>query len=544
MADLNYLWEKYYTRTVTKTRYKTVKKLEFISTQDIDNGGDSFRLWDSYYFNSNTGELRVAGGQFWQGWYEGRKTGYEVIGNRLITYKPYGTGSRRDQLFITKTTRELQSETIPEDYTVKEKGTFLSNITSSNRSAYPDDGIIGNYWYVYKGIDNQAPTISGSNLDLGSKVDDFEIEYVVTDADGDSCTVDILVDNIKKVSSKSVSLGIKNTYSVNLNDFTLGRHTVKIVAKDSKGASSERIYTFSKSNTAPEIDGENEDLGGKSTAFTIDYRVTDRNNDDISVVVTLDDLEISNVTSAQNKDLSVTITDEQLQTFEIGSTHTITIKADDGKGGVAYRRYTFTKVNRPPIISGSDTNLGDKKETFKVDYTLTDTEKDQIYCKVYLDNRVVIEDLEVVDSNAYSYTIPQQDFIELTYGEHKLIIEAWDNKNVDNKQYRVYTFKRVSNGLEVEIKINEFTVQPKKVIGVPHGVFAEDSILKVYACNNYLDEEPTWEEITTESKAARAFAFTNSTKTSDKWAIGLKIIIENGPSEVSSVLRGTKGGYE
>lgn len=393
-------------------------------------------------------------------------------------------------------------------------------------------------------IDNNPPTISGNDLDLGSKTDDFSIEYLVSDSDNDACTIDIFVDNVKKISSQGVSLNTKYNYQVKMGDFTLGRHTIRITATDSKGASATRTYTFTKSNTAPIISGSDRDLGGKSTAFTENYRVSDKNNDVVAVTITLDDLEIANLSSAQDKDLSFTITDSQLLAMEIGSTHTVTIKADDGKGGVAYRRYTFTKINRPPIISGADANLGQKKTEFTQSFSFTDVEKDKIYCRVYLDGRKVYENLEVVDSKTYSYRIPHEEFIQLRYGKHEIKIEAWDDYSMDKKEYRVYSFERISNGLEVEVKINEFTVQPKKIIAVPHGIFASDAIMKVYACNNYMDSSPTWEDISAESKAARAHTFTNTSKSNSKWSIGIKVIVENGKSGVGSVLRGIKGGYE
>ncbi|CDZ74883.1 Hypothetical protein ING2D1G_0724 [Peptoniphilus sp. ING2-D1G] len=424
------------------------------------------------------------------------------------------------------------------------QGSYIGTVTSTNRNAYPDNNYSGSYWYVYEGIDNQAPVISGSDLDLGSKVEDFNIEYIVQDADGNPCTVDITVDTVKKVSAKSVTLGAKYTYPISINEFTLGKHTVVITAKDSNNATSTRTYNFTKSNTAPVISGTDEDLGGKSTAFTQNYKVTDSNNDDVSVVITLDDTEIATVTSAQNKDLSVTITDVQLNSMEIGSVHTITIKADDGKGGVAYRRYIFTKINRPPIISGTNTDLGDKKEPFTIEYSVTDIEKDKVYLKIYLDGVEVFENSAVEDGSNYTYTIPVVDFLKLRYEQHEIKIEAWDDFSVDNKQVRTYTFERVSAGLEVEIKINEFDIQPKKIIAVPHGIFASDADMKVFACNNYNDTTPTWEDMTDSSKAARAYAFTNTTKTASKWAIGIKVIVENGTSAVSSVLRGFKGGYE
>lgn len=426
------------------------------------------------------------------------------------------------------------------------KGDYLERVQSPNRYAYPDNGPQGDFWYVYEyaKTDNNPPTISGNNLDLGSKTDDFNIEYIVSDADYDACTVDIYVDGVKKISGQSVSLNTKNSYEIKMGDFTLGKHNIRITASDSKGANATRTYTFTKSNTAPTISGSDKDLGGRSTAFTENYRVSDKNNDDVAVTITLDDLEIGNLSSAQDKDLSFTITDSQLLAMEIGSTHAVTIKADDGKGGVAYRRYTFTKINRPPIISGADADLGQVRTEFTREFSFTDVEKDKIHCRVYLDGRKVYENLKVIGGRRYQYRIPHEEFIQLRYGKHEIKIEAWDDYSVDRKVYRVYTFERVPNGLEVEAKINEFTVQPKKIIAVPHGVFASDAIMKVYACNNYLDPSPTWEDISAESKAARAHVFTNTVKIQDKWSIGIKVIVENGQSGVSSVLRGIKGGYE
>ena len=438
-------------------------------------------------------------------------------------------------------TEDIYKDAEVEYYT---RGAYISKVTSANRGAYPDNDYSGSYWYVYQGIDNQAPSISGSNLDLGSKQDDFDIEYTVSDPDKNPCTVDIIVDTVKKISSKSVVLNTKYTYPVKIDDFSLGKHTITITAKDSNGATTSRKYTFTKSNTAPVISGSDKDLGEKSTAFTEEYSVTDKNNDDVDVTVTLDDLEISNISSAQNKSLSFTISNEQLLKFEIGSSHTITIKADDGKGGVAYRRYTFIKANRPPIISDTDKDLGQKKESFSIDYSLSDVEKDKIYTKIYLDGKQVFENLEVVDGKSYQYAIEEDVFLSLNYGKHEIRIEAWDDNSVDNKQVRIYTFERVQNGLVVDIKINEFDIQPKKIIAVPHGIFASDATISVFACNNYNDTSPKWESITESSKAARAYSFTNTTKTASKWAIGVKIVVRNGKSGVSSVLRGVKGGYE
>lgn len=538
-------WKGYLPDLETNQWQEMVRKLSGASSEiTVPLKQSSVTYYPDIRLDKKMGYVGV-GTPITRGYGENPVPGYYVVsglsGNNTIV----GTS------YIKIESDEIQTDEYGKFYPATRKSFsrywYPSTVTSNNRNEYPDMGYYkwsDSDFCIYAGIENQKPQISGSDLDLGSKQDDFEIEYVITHEDKNPCTVDIIVDTVKKISSKSVVLNTKYTYPVKIDDFSLGRHTITITAKDSNGATSSRKYTFTKSNTAPIISGSDTDLGEKSTAFTEEYSVTDKNNDSVDITVTLDDLEISNISSAQNKTLSFTITNEQLLGFEIGSRHTVTIKADDGKGGVAYRRYTFIKANRPPIISDTDKDLGQKKESFDLKYSFTDVEKDKIYSRVYLDEKMVVEDLEVVDSKEYTYKIPTIDFLQLRYGKHEIKIEAWDDYSVDNKQVRVYTFERISNGLEVEIKVNEFDIQPKKIIAVPHGIFASDADMKVFACNNYNDTTPTWEDMTDSSKAARAYAFTNTTKTASKWAIGIKIIVENGTSAVSSVLRGVKGGYE
>ena len=427
---------------------------------------------------------------------------------------------------------------------IPKQGDYLG-LVQGRDGEYPQNGEKDGYWYVYDKALNKAPYISGSNLDLGSKDADFTIDYVVFDPDGDVVTVDVLVDGIAKIKGKRTALGVNQKYQIKIDDFNLGDHKVEIRARDSKGMKAiPRIYYFTKSNTAPMISGKDEHLGDKSTGFSVSYRVEDKDKDPVSVRISLDDVEMASISDAQGKDLRFTLEDSKVRGLEIGKTYTITIKADDGKGGVAYRRYTFTKVNTPPIISGVDSDLGQTRDPVTIKFSVSDVEKDKIYFKLLLDDKEVMSQEGAEDGKQYTYTIDHDRFIRIPYGVHELIIYAWDDLNVDNKSIRKYSFERVPGGLDVEMKLGEYTTKPKKIVAVPHGEFNEPKIYQVLACNNYLDKEPTWEDITNMSKIARAYTFTNTTKTAAKWSIAVRVIIENGDADISSILRGAKGGIE
>ena len=428
--------------------------------------------------------------------------------------------------------------------TTPKQGSYVG-LVQGQEGEFPQNGQKDGFWYVYDKALNASPEISGSDLDLGSKDSDFTIDYVISDSDGDVVTVDILVDDVVKVEGKSVPLGVNQKYLVSLEEFSLGDHKVEIRARDSKGAEApSRTYYFSKANIAPKISGTDSDLGSKSTGFTISYRVEDKDKDTVSVRISLDDKEMSSISDAQGKDLRFTLDDSKVRELEIGKTYTITIKADDGKGGVAYRRYSFTKVNTPPIISGVDKDLGKVKVPQTIKFSVSDVEKDKIYFSLLLDGREVMSQEGAEDSKEYSYKIDHDTFIRLAYGKHELKLLAWDDENIDKKAIRKFSFERISGGLDVEFKLAEYDTQPKKIVAVPHGDFIDTKTFQVLACNNYLDAKPTWEDITNMSKIARAFSFTNTTKTAGKWALGVRVIIENGQADISSVLRGIKGGIE
>ena len=438
------------------------------------------------------------------------------------------------------------------DKKIPKQGSYVG-LVQGGEGEYPQNGQKDGIWYVYDKALNKAPSISGSDLDLGAKTEDFDIEYFVSDPDGDEVKVSLAVDGTKKFTDKPTPLGIKQRFGIELDKYELGSHKVEIMAVDSKGARADtRTFFFNKTNSAPSISGKYEDLGNKSTAFTIAYRVEDRDSDSVRISVSLDDREMATIADGQGKDLLFTLDSEKMKELVIGKSYTITIKADDGKGGIAFRRYRFTKANTPPIISGVDTDLGKVKEPFTIKFSVSDVERDE--CEVYieLDEEVLVftDDLNedkadnVVDGREYSYTIDHNTFISLPYGKHELVIEAYEAENNGNNSFRKYSFERVPGGLDVEVKLGVYDSQPKKIVAVPHGQFIDAKVFQVLACNNYLDDKPTWEDITNMSKIARAFSFTNSKKTAGKWALGVRVIIENGQADVSSVLRGIKGGIE
>ena len=105
---------------------------------------------------------------------------------------------------------------------------------------------------------NTAPVITcdtPSGSDLGTKSSGFTVNYSVDDADGDDVTVTEKMDSTTKRSYEA-TLEATNQFQVTGTYFQQllnGQHTMKMVAQDAGGKSSEYSLTFTKSVTACSI---------------------------------------------------------------------------------------------------------------------------------------------------------------------------------------------------------------------------------------------------------------------------------------------------
>ncbi|ARD47560.1 DUF6273 domain-containing protein [Sporosarcina sp. P33] len=102
-------------------------------------------------------------------------------------------------------------------------------------------------------------------------------------------------------------------------------------------------------NQAPNITGPNTTLGNKTAPFSVDYQVSDPENDAVSIVEKLNGTTIkteTNVTQGVNR--TITLTSEQWATLPLNETSSITIEATESKGAKSTRMITFVKVNAAP----------------------------------------------------------------------------------------------------------------------------------------------------------------------------------------------------
>lgn len=325
------------------------------------------------------------------------------------------------------------------------KGTKIDTVTSTNRNAYPNDGAKENYWYVYEGIANQEPTISG----------------------------------------------------------------------------------------------QDEDWGGYKQAFKRYYSVDDGDSDQqLNVVVTLNGVTIATVNNATRKtDYPIDIDDSKFNALTLNEQNTVEITVTDSSGATAVRRYTFKRINTAPVVTMINAHYGEQNKPFTINFEAADPDGDEITAKLFIDD-VQIKDLGTIKGKQ-SVTIPKIDFAKIPNGEHKIRVEAKDSYNAVGAGYADFSKNLTYAWYRLKKELSE---QPSAVIVNPLAELAPGAKMTIKVCSNVMDAQPTWETVP-EELYGQKYNFRNTSKTGDKWGVGVEIRIDKEKSTEESYLYGFVGAY-
>lgn len=329
------------------------------------------------------------------------------------------------------------------------KGSRLDTVTSTNRNAYPNDGESGGFWYVYEGIANQTPTISGKDEDLGNFKAPFKKVFSVDDPD---------------------------------------------------------------------------------------------NNETLNVTVKLNSATIRTINNAtKGESYEIDIDKAKFDELELNKSNTIEITVSDSNGASAIRRYTFKKVNSNPVVTVTNSNLGEQNKPFNFSFKAADPDGDDITVKVYVDD-VQLQDLgKVTPNQSKTVSIGKLDYAKLLNGEHRIKIEATDSFGAKGTGYITFT-KKVNHCWYKLTK--EVDAQPTAIVVNPLTELAKGAKMTVKVSLNAKDKNPTW-EVLPEELIGQKYNFKTKTKTADKWCIGVDIRIDRAdtPEGMESYFYGFVGAY-
>ena len=297
-------------------------------------------------------------------------------------------------------------------------------------------------------------------------------------------------------------------------------------------------------NQPPTINGSDENLGNKTTSFSIDYTVSDEDSgQELTVKEKLNGSIIRTLQNpTQGTTLTCSITDELFASLSMNTTNTIEIEVTDGQA-TTYRRYTFVKTNSAPLINYTgQSDLGQLTSKPTINYSVSDNEKDTITVTEKLNGEVIRQFTATSNTN---YTITITDEFWLTCGKNTNTIEIAASDVNGGTSYKYITFTRQVNKVQITTKNPiETDVAATKIMVSPD--WSKTGCTgKVEVCNNGFDASPTWEDMTTMAALNRPHVFTNKTKTAAKWGIKIRLTLtKNEGYEGEVAIYGFGGAFE
>ena len=348
---LRYVWEKWNTTTDLGVDTPTVwgvgcdsTGLFSVSNQyTIDYWQISLKnptkinlvLGDTYTVNEDIWLLNS------QGTSEGEYLWVYFISNDTIISHELNERNE-DFLYFSKVAVEYKA--------VRVKGnTSYGNISSSSSGAYPENSYSGSYWYVSKGSDTIDPvSVSYSSSIQGGQTVEITINPSIGNVYGG--TIKYKVEY--QLNGGSWKVANSGTTSKNLSILVpAGTQTfrARATASDNMGFTSTTAVTGATvsvvNNAAPVINCGTSSLGEIAEPLSVTYSVSDEDGDTMTITEKIDGTTIRSYSAPSGSSGEQTFNPSAAQWLTtLNGSHTATITADDGKGGVTTHSISFTRA--------------------------------------------------------------------------------------------------------------------------------------------------------------------------------------------------------
>ena len=379
-------WDRFITREEVITGLPAPVSSDLDSTQNAtDLNSTHNQFWNWYYVYSWCQETYSGNSSFRadRGYNSARYWGYNIATNQsanlgfrpvlevlntdpLISDSDRDLGDKNSNFTITYTVDDSDSGdvlTATESIDGQTTKSFAPTRNSVNTITVPVDELsLGSHTVKVVVTDGQggtatrtwtftrtnaAPTISGTDTNLGDKNLGFTYQYTVDDADGDTLTVvealndETLrtINNAPRGEALNVTITGEKLYSLSLNSV----NTITITVTDGKGGTAYRRLTFKRTNSAPAISGTDTDLGLKTGSFAENYTITDVEGDNVVVTEFVDDDEIRSYQATLGEEATIELTREKWLTLTNG-THQLRVEAVDGNFATSVRVWNFSKA--------------------------------------------------------------------------------------------------------------------------------------------------------------------------------------------------------
>ena len=222
------------------------------------------------------------------------------------------------------------------------------------------------------------------------------------------------------------------------------------------------------------------------------------------------------------------------------------VRAKDSYGN--YSAYTTSGNiavihNQPPVISGSNADLGIKRADFTYQYSVADPDGDTVNVVEKIDGKTIATKNAITLGATQTLSVSGNTFTALTNAKHTITITATDSAG--NSAVRTLTFTKSIAGFVITLSAPlEADSQPTRAnIKVTRDIPAGGTF-KVEATNNPFDASPVWEDCTNAVVQGVAHVFTNKINTAARYGMNIRVTVQRGDALTACWVSGIGGNFE
>lgn len=222
------------------------------------------------------------------------------------------------------------------------------------------------------------------------------------------------------------------------------------------------------------------------------------------------------------------------------------VRAKDSYGN--YSAYTTSGDiavihNQPPVISGSNADLGIKRADFTYQYSVTDPDGDTVNVVEKIDGKTIATKNAITLGATQTLSVSGNTFTALTNAQHTITITATDSAG--NSAVRTLTFTKSIAGFVITLSAPlEANSQPTRAnIKVTRDIPAGGTF-KVEATNNPFDASPVWEDCTNAVVQGVAHVFANKINTAAQYGMNIRVTVQRGDALTACWVSGIGGNFE
>ena len=274
-------------------------------------------------------------------------------------------------------------------------------------------------------------------------------------------------------------------------------------------------------NQAPEVDTTTE-LGDHNAPFTISYKITDPDGDSCSATLKLDSTTVATHNPVdQTQTYTYTIPSADFLALATGA-HTFTITATDSESNTSITTINFNKTASPVIISGSDTDFGNKWTAPTISYQAGSNDSTDVSVVETIDGETT-RTIPLVDQSAiYNFDLDTWD--ELSNEEtHTLKITATNTNQA--AAVRTYTLTKLADFLALYTRALGTDEAAEKINVALNYDHTNNPTVKVEVTNDANAPQCHWEDMTTEWSQGKAYRFQNVPSSNAYCGVSVKVTI-------------------